>query len=119
LAVSRYKGQSKKGAIDAADLRELADCYRRVTRIHASLNPVSDQIFPLMAASATLKACWAELSGAGGMAWTYPGNGVPLDGLAPGADRSGKLREAIPMYRFGLDSRPQEETKPAAPPETL
>lgn len=117
--MSRYRGQSKKGAIDAADLRELADCYRRVTRIHASLNPVSDQIFPLMAASATLKACWAELSGAGGMAWTYPGNGVPLDGLAPGADRSGKLREATPMYRFGLDSRPQEETKPAAPPESL
>ena len=57
----------------ATDLREVADCYRRVARIHASLNPVSDQIFLLMAASATLKACWAELSGAGGMAWAFPG----------------------------------------------
>jgi hypothetical protein len=116
--VSRYKGQSKKGAIDAADLRELADCYRRVTRIHASLNPVSDQILPLLAASATLKACWAELSGAGGMAWTYPGNAVPLDGLAPQADRSGKPREAAPMYRFGLDDRPAEEPILPAPPES-
>ncbi|WP_436357935.1 hypothetical protein [Brevundimonas sp. CEF1] len=116
--MSRYKGQSKKGAIDAADLREVADCYRRVTRIHASLNPVSDQIFPLMAASATLKACWAELSGAGGMAWTYPGDGVPLDGLAPGADRSGKPREATHMYRFDLDDRPAGEPKPAASPES-
>jgi|GEM_PF-515894 len=104
--MSRYKGQSKKGAIDAADLREVADCYRRITRIHASLNPVCDQILPLMAAAATLKACWAELSGAGGMAWTYPGNGVPLDGLAPGADRSGTPREMKPMYRFGLDDPP-------------
>lgn len=115
--MSRYKGQSKKGAVDAADLREVADCYRRVTRIHASLNPVCDQILPLMAASATLKACWAELSGAGGMAWTYPGNGVPLDGLAPGADRSGKSRETTHMYRFGLDDCPVEEPKSAAIPE--
>ena len=101
--MSRYKGASKKSAIDAADLRELADCYRRVCRIHASLNPVCDQILPLMAVSATLKACWAELSGAGGFAWTYPGDGIPMDGLAPGADRSGKPRESAPMYRFGLD----------------
>lgn len=116
--MSRYKGQSKKAAIDAADLRELADCYRRVTRIHASLNPVCDQIFPLMAASATLKACWAERSGAGGMAWTFPGNGVPRDGLATGADRSGKLREATPMHHGGLDHA-RGEPKPPAPTESL
>jgi len=101
--VSRYKGQSTKGAVDAADLRELADCYRRVSRIHAGLNRASDHILPLMAASATLKACWAELSGAGGMAWTYPGDGVSIDGLAPGVDRSGEARKARPMYRFGLE----------------
>ena len=117
--MSRYKGQPKKGGVDAGDLRELADCYRRVVRIHAGLNPVSDQILPLMAASATLKACWAELSGAGGMAWTYPGSGIPMDGLAPGADRSGKPREATHMYRFDLDSRPQEEAKPPAPPGSI
>lgn len=89
--MSRHKAQSKKGAVDAEDLRELVDCFRRVSRIHAGLNVASGQVLPLMAASATLKACWAELSGAGGMAWTYPGNGVPLDGLAPGADRSASL----------------------------
>ena len=116
--MSRYKGQSKKGAIDADDLRELADCYRSISRIQASLNHASDQILPLMEASATLKACWAELSGAGGMAWTYPGNAVPLDGLAPQADRSGKSREAGPMYRFGLDDRPAEEPIPSAAPES-
>ncbi|MNQ79383.1 hypothetical protein D3C85_943270 [compost metagenome] len=114
--MSRYKGQSKKAAIDADDLREVADCYRRVSRIYASLNPVCDQILPLMAAAATLKACWAELSGAGGFAWTYPGDGVPLDGLAPQADRSGKPRVQPPMYRFGLDDPPAGEPKPMAGP---
>ena len=51
-----------------------------------------------MAASATLKACWAELSGAvmlGG--WAYPENLVPTDGLAPGADRSGQPMEKTQM----------------------
>lgn len=114
--MSRYKGQSKKSAIDGDDLRELADCYRRVVRIHAGLNAVSDQVLPLMAASATLKACWAELSGAGGMAWTYPASAIPLDGLAPGADRSGKPREMKPMYRFGLDDPAAGEPKPMATP---
>lgn len=107
--MSRYKGQSKKGAVDADDLRELADCHRRVSRIHAGMNTASDQVLPLMAASATLKACWAELSGAsGGMSWTYPADAIPLDGLAPGADCSGKPREARPMYRFGLNDGPTE-----------
>lgn len=101
--MNRYKGQSKKGAIDADDLRELVDCYRRVTRIHASLNHASDQVLPLMAASATLKACWAELSGAGGMAWTYPADAIPIDGLAPSADRSGTPRQQASMYRFDLE----------------
>lgn len=66
--------------------------------IHASLNRSSPQILPLMAASATLKACWAELSGAvmlGG--WAYPENLVPTDGLAPGADRSGQPMEKTQM----------------------
>jgi hypothetical protein len=107
--MSRYKGASKKNAIDAADLRELADCYRRVSRIHASLNPVCDQILPLMAASATIKACWSELSGAGGLAWTYPGDGVPMDGLSPRTDRSDGAREPVPMRRLDLDQGSDQE----------
>lgn len=91
-----HKGASKKAAITAGDLKELVDCYRRIQRIHAGLNYASPQILPLMAASATLKACWTELSGAAG-AWSYPADLVPLDGLAPSADRSGKPREDIDM----------------------
>lgn len=96
--MSRHKGMSRKAAIDADDLREIVDCHRRILRIHAGLNHASPQILPLMAASATLKACWAELSGAvilGG--WAYPADLVPADGRAPGADRSGKPRETPPM----------------------
>lgn len=115
--MSRYKGLSKKGAIDAEDLRELADCYRRVMRIHASLNPACDHILPLMAVSATIKACWAELSGAGGFAWSYPGSSIPMDGLSPTADRSGKPREFRPMYRIGLDP-PIEPRSPKSPETT-
>ena len=96
--MSRHKGMSSKAAIDADDLREIVDCHRRIQRIHAALNHASPQILPLMAASATLKACWAELSGAvmlGG--WAYPENLVPSDGLAPGADRSGQPMEKTHM----------------------
>ncbi|MFN3877230.1 MAG: hypothetical protein ACK4MH_02500 [Brevundimonas sp.] len=96
--MSRHKGMSSKAAIDADDLREIVDCHRRIQRIHAGLNHASPQILPLMAASATLKACWAELSGAvilGG--WAYPTDLMPADGLAPGADRSGQPREKTHM----------------------
>lgn len=96
--MTRHKGMSRKTAVDADDLREIVDCHLRIQRIHAGLNHASPQILPLMAASATLKACWAELSGAvvlGG--WAYPADMVPLDGLAPGADRSGKPREKTYM----------------------
>lgn len=82
--MTRHKGMSRKQAIDADDLREIVDCHRRIQRIHAALNHASPQILPLMAASATLKACWAELSGAvilGG--WAYPANLVPADGRTP------------------------------------
>lgn len=79
-----HKGMSRKQAVDAEDLKEIVDCYFRIQRIHAGLNPMSPNIIPLMAASATLKACWAELSGAvvlGG--WAYPADMVSLDGLSP------------------------------------
>lgn len=56
------------------------------------------------AASATLKACWAELSGAvvvGG--WSYPADMVPLDGRSP--NRSGDTKPTGPMKRIG---RPED-----------
>lgn len=95
--MTRHKGMSRKQAIDADDLKEVADCYFRIQRIHSGLNQASPNIVPLMAASATLKACWAELSGAvvlGG--WSYPADMVPLDGRRPGADQSGAPKE--PAY---------------------
>ncbi|MGO4409452.1 MULTISPECIES: hypothetical protein [unclassified Brevundimonas] len=114
--MSRYKGRSTKSVVDANDLREVADCYRRILSIHAGLNPVSHHILPLMAASATLKACWAELSGASiSAAWTYPTTAIPSDGLAPNADRSGKAAEKTYMYRFDLDDRPPPGTKTPDP----
>lgn len=96
--MTRHKGMSRKTAVDADDLREIVDCHLRIQRIHAGLNHASPQILPLMAASATLKACWAELSGAvvlGG--WAYPADMVPFDGLAPGADRSAEPRKKTHM----------------------
>ena len=92
--MSRFKGSSQKAAVTAEDLKIIADCYRAIQRIAGGLNHASDQLYPLMATSATIKACWAELSGAiGGSAWSYPDTHVPLDGLAPGADRSGTPRK--------------------------
>lgn len=88
--MTRHKGANSKGAINADDLKD----RRRIERIMGSLNHASPQILPLMATTATVKACWAELSGASiNAAWTYPADHVPIDGLAPGADRSGKPRE--------------------------
>lgn len=83
-----HKGASTKLVVTADDLREIVDCYRRIQRIHGGLNHRSHQMLPLMAASATLKACWAELSGAG-EAWSYPSTAVPLDGLAQLGPRDG------------------------------
>ena len=77
-----HKGASRKQALTAADMAELVDCYRRVQKLHASLNHASPQQLPLMAASATIKAAWAELSGAvvlGG--WGWPATAVPIDGI--------------------------------------
>ena len=85
-----------KQAVTAEDLKELVDCYFRVRRLHAGLHHASPQQAPLMAASATLKACWAELSGAGS-AWGFSAELVPLDGLAPGATRSEGTREGSDM----------------------
>lgn len=77
-----HKGSSRKQALTAADMAELVDCYRRLQKLHASLNYASPQQLPLLAASATVKAAWAELSGAvvlGG--WSYPNTAVPQDGI--------------------------------------
>jgi len=102
--MTRHKGEIRKQAVDAADLKEIVDCYRRIQRIHMGLNYASDQQLPLMAASATLKACWAELSGAvAAAAWSFPATHVPFDGLAPQVDRSGKPREDIDMRRAWKD----------------
>jgi len=83
-----HKGESRKQALTAEDLAELVDCYRRVQRLHAGLNHASLQQLPLMAASATIKAAWAEISGAVVLGpWAWPGNEVPTDGLPPGASK--------------------------------
>ena len=109
--MTRHKGASRKQALTAEDLAELTDCYRRVQRLHATLNPASCQQLPLLAASATLKACWAELSGAVtfGGAWTYPASEVPLDGIAPMA-RKGRASshsddETMNVGIFSADGR--------------
>lgn len=102
--MSRHKGESRANAVTAEDLAAIVDCYRRIQRIHANLNHASPQHIPLMAASATLRACWADLSGATVCAgWSYPDSGVTRDGLAPRADRSGVPREKTYMKRFGID----------------
>lgn len=81
--MSRYKGMSRRQTVTAADLAEIVDCHRRIQAIHARLNYASPQQLPLLAASATLKACWAELSGAAGQVWGYPATAVPADGVPP------------------------------------
>lgn len=77
-----YKGASRKQALTAADLAELVDCYKRVQRLHAGLNYASPQQLPLLAASATIKAAWAELSGAVVLGpWTWPDSAIPISGI--------------------------------------
>ena len=78
--MSGHKGISRKQALTVEDLAELVDIYRRLQRMHGTLNYGSHQQLPLLAASATVKAAWAEISGAG-WAWTYPATSVPLGGV--------------------------------------
>lgn len=80
--MSVHKGISRKQALTVEDLAELVDIHRRLQRMHSTLNHASVQQLPLMAASATVKAAWAELSGAG-WAWAYPSTAVPLGGVPP------------------------------------
>lgn len=77
--MSRYKGVSSKSVLNVEDLVELADIYRRLQAMHAGLNPVSTQRFPIMAAAATVKAAWAEVSGAE-QGWSFPANYVAKPG---------------------------------------
>ena len=49
--MGRYKGMSSKGSLTVEDLVELVDIYRRLQAMHAGLNPVSTQRFPVMALS--------------------------------------------------------------------
>jgi hypothetical protein len=78
-----HKGASKKQALTAEDLAELVDCYRRIQKLHGSLNYASPQQLPLLAASATVKAAWAELSGAMVLGpWAWPSDAVPVEGIA-------------------------------------
>ena len=78
--MSGHKGISRRQALTVEDLAELSEIHRRLQRMHSTLNHASPQQLPLMAASATVKAAWAELSGAG-WAWSYPASGVPLNGI--------------------------------------
>lgn len=77
--MSRYKGMSSKGALTVDDLAELVDIYRRLQAMHGTLNPVCTQRFPLMAAAATVKAAWAEVSGAA-QGWSFPADFVVRPG---------------------------------------
>lgn len=82
--MTHHKGESRKQAVDADDLAEIVDCFRRIQKIGASLNYLSPQQHPLYAAAATIKACWSELSGSNSIGtWTYPSSAVPTDGLSP------------------------------------
>ena len=102
--MSRYKGASRATAITAEDLAVIVDCYRRIQRIGANLNHASPQHFPLMAVTATLRACWADLSGASVMAgWSYPDSGVTSDGLAPGVDRRRASEPESYVLKLGTD----------------
>lgn len=93
-----HKGASKKTAITEEDLKEIVDCYFRLQRIMGGLNHAAEQQLPLMAATATLKACWSELSGAtAGVGWSFPSTHVSTDGLAPQADRSGTERQKVDL----------------------
>lgn len=97
--MSQHKGASRKQALDTHDLAELAAIYRRLQQMHGTLNHASQQQLPLMAASATVKAAWAELSGAG-WAWSYPATAVPLSGV-PAEVRARERREAGSMPPAG------------------
>ncbi|WP_153924739.1 hypothetical protein [Brevundimonas sp. SPF441] len=93
-----HKGASKKTAITEEDLKEIVDCYFRLQQIMGGLNHAAEQQLPLMAATATLKACWSELSGAtAGVGWSFPSTHVSTDGLAPQADRSGTVRQKVDL----------------------
>lgn len=94
--MSGRKGFSRKQALTVEDLAELVEIHRRLQRMHGTLNHASVQQLPLMAASATVKAAWAELSGAG-WAWAYPSTAMPLDGVpAEVQARAGREAGAIP-----------------------
>ena len=92
--MSGHKGISRRQALTVEDLAELSEIHRRLQRMHSTLNHASPQQLPLMAASATVKAAWAELSGAG-WAWSYPASAVPLDGVPGG--RAAQERRERPM----------------------
>lgn len=96
--MTRYKGASSKGALTIEDLNEILDCYHRIQRIQGSLNMASNQKLPLLAASATLKACWAELSGAqAATGWSFPPWAMTQ------MDPNKVVPEPQPMKRFGID----------------
>jgi len=96
--MTRHKGVSTKSAVTVEDLAVVVDCYRRIQNIHAGMHYNSAQKMPLMAASATLKACWAELSGAqAATGWSYPDWAVK----APDLDKPPEEKRY--MKRFGLD----------------
>ena len=101
--MSRHKGIYRKQTLTVEDLAELVEIHRRLQRMHSTLNHASVQQLPLRAASATVKAAWAELSGAG-WAWAYPSTAMPLDGV-PAEVKAREGRQPGPMPPVGpLDS---------------
>lgn len=87
-----------KTALTVQDAKILADCYRTVQRLHMGLHYASPQQYPLMAASATLKAAWAEIAGEAS-AWSYSA-GVPVDGVSETAKQA-KPETRGPMRPIG------------------
>lgn len=81
--MTRCKGESRKQAATPDHLAAIVDGFQRLQRISASLITRPEQL-PRLAASATLKAGWAELSGSTPSgAWSFPAGAVPLDGVSP------------------------------------
>ena len=78
--MTRYKGASCKGQLTVEDLAELAEIHQRILRMISTLNVHATPTLPLMAAAATVKACWCEVSGVS-WAWSYPADYVPRDGV--------------------------------------
>lgn len=82
--MTRHKGMSKKMALTAADLNELAGLHDRLRRLQVDMHPLADMTPALLAAAATLTAARGDLAGDGDWLQTSGVNkgSIGGDGLA-------------------------------------